>query len=141
MKGAPCPVRVAQTGKVYPSLKQALEDLGIQPCGSSYRRFSAGYPVKGWLIDPIKVGDPDWHKCQRRQMPQNRSRPVRCVETGQIYKSGTQAALAVYVVKNSIYQAIYKGYRAGGYHWEWADITAQVTGHATEQVNEEARCA
>lgn len=121
MKGSPHPVRVAQTGKTYPSLKQALDDLGIQPCGSSYRRFYAGYPIKGWLIDPIKVGDPDWHKYPRRQMPRERARPVRCVETGLVYRSIGDAARAVYVVRNTIYQSIYKGHRAGGYHWQWAD--------------------
>lgn len=51
----------------------------------------------------------------------NPGRPVRCIETGDIYPSAAAAGRAVYVVKETVHQAIRRGYRAGGYRWVWAD--------------------
>ena len=44
---------------------------------------------------------------------------VRCVETGDVYTSITKAAQAVGVTRCVVSEALRKGYRAGGYHWEF----------------------
>lgn len=44
---------------------------------------------------------------------------VRCVETGNVYTSITRAAQAVGVTRCVVSEALRKGYRAGGYHWEF----------------------
>ena len=46
-------------------------------------------------------------------------KPVRCVETGDVYTSITKAAQAVGVTRCVVSEALRKGYRAGGYHWEF----------------------
>lgn len=49
----------------------------------------------------------------------NRYNPttVRCVETGNIYKSYRAAAREVFVDPSAIYASAKHGHRAGGYHW------------------------
>ena len=53
---------------------------------------------------------------------QNGNKPVRCVETGEVFQSIKQAASNVGVNAHEI-TAVLKGYRnrktAGGYHWEY----------------------
>ena len=43
---------------------------------------------------------------------------VRCVETGDVYTSITRAAQAIGVTRCVVSEALHKGSRAGGYHWE-----------------------
>lgn len=115
------PVRCVQTGAIYPSVMAALADNGIPICGAYYRDALEGYPVtkRGLLFDPIEPDDPDWHRRPKRRSVSPRSRPVRCIETGQTYPSAAAASRALGVCRNSVYQAIYRCYRAGGYRWEW----------------------
>lgn len=44
---------------------------------------------------------------------------VRCVETGDVYTSITRAAQVIGVTRCVVSEALHKGYRAGGYHWEF----------------------
>ena len=48
-----------------------------------------------------------------------RGKSVRCVETGDVYTSITRAAQAIGVTRCVVSEALHKGYRAGGYHWEF----------------------
>lgn len=43
---------------------------------------------------------------------------VRCVETGQEFVSITTAARSCYVTPQTLWQAVARGQRAGGYRWE-----------------------
>lgn len=54
---------------------------------------------------------------QRRKL----FRPVRCVENGLIYESESAAAEAMNCSQTNIYNAIKKGTRARGFHWEYAN--------------------
>ena len=49
--------------------------------------------------------------------PMCQPKPVRCVETGQVFPSQTQAARAIHVTTTAVSRAIRKGHRAGGYHF------------------------
>eukprot|EP00808_Paulinella_micropora_P024388 g79502.t1 len=49
------------------------------------------------------------------------TRAVRCVETGEIYASMSDAARALGLFgPQALYQAIRSGCKAGGHHWEYA---------------------
>lgn len=54
--------------------------------------------------------------------PANRglSKPVRCVETGQVYESISAAGRAVFASRGSLMQALRSGSPSVGYHWELA---------------------
>ena len=49
---------------------------------------------------------------------QERQRPVRCIETGEVFESSTAACLSLGLVRTAIDSAITKGGTSGGYHWE-----------------------
>jgi DNA-binding transcriptional MerR regulator len=48
----------------------------------------------------------------------HKPRRVRCVETGQVFNSISEASRAVYVRHQVITRALKNGWRAGGYRWE-----------------------
>eukprot|EP00808_Paulinella_micropora_P002543 g78978.t1 len=48
-------------------------------------------------------------------------RPVRCLETGQVYPSISCAARSVHVVQQTLSKAVRKGGRAAGFRWMYAD--------------------
>lgn len=53
-------------------------------------------------------------------MPANNARPIRCIETGQVYPSATAAAEALGVHRTSLYNcALGKSDICAGYHWEY----------------------
>ena len=47
------------------------------------------------------------------------SRPVRCVETGDVFPSLSSAARYIHTDKTSLRKQILKGQRCRGYHWEY----------------------
>lgn len=120
-KGRPRPTRCFQTGELFPSLGAALREKGLSP--GLWRHAFIGCPVgpDGLLFDPIEPDDPDWMRVPSRRLRESSAlaRPVRCIETGQVYPSAAAAARSLYLSRNCIYQAINKSYRAGGYRWEW----------------------
>lgn len=52
----------------------------------------------------------------------NRGRPVRCIETGEVYPSAKAASLALGVTPSAV-AGVLSGYTktARGYHWEYVD--------------------
>jgi hypothetical protein len=42
---------------------------------------------------------------------------VKCVETGRIYNSQSDAARAIYVNRSIVFRAVKYGHRAAGYHF------------------------
>lgn len=120
--GSPIPVRNRHTGRLYPSLQAALRDLGLSAHGSDYRRLFRNQPIRGHAIVLLRVGDPGWQGYPRRTgQPSRVARPVRCLETGTLYRSGGEAAHRVRIDISAIYRAIRCGCSAAGYHWAWAD--------------------
>lgn len=47
--------------------------------------------------------------------------PVRCIETGEIFDSAKEASMSMGLNDNAVGNSIHKGYRAGGYHWEYLE--------------------
>lgn len=53
--------------------------------------------------------------------PRN-ARPVRCVETGRVFESGTMAARMMGVSQSCLYNVLCgNAQTCAGYHWEYAD--------------------
>eukprot|EP00808_Paulinella_micropora_P019099 g11572.t1 len=48
------------------------------------------------------------------------NRPIKCVETGEVYPSLKQAAKAAGVHRVWIFDSIHFGWQAGGFHWAYA---------------------
>lgn len=45
--------------------------------------------------------------------------PVRCIETGEIFDNGAEASRSMGLHANAVNHSIHRGYRAGGYYWEY----------------------
>jgi hypothetical protein len=56
-----------------------------------------------------------------RNQPLKPPNRVRCIETGRIYNSYTEAGKAVFVTRSGIFKAIKFGSAANGYHFELVD--------------------
>lgn len=51
----------------------------------------------------------------------NAAKKVRCVETGEIFESLSNAAKSINRVPSAVSSAINRKGASGGYHWEWAE--------------------
>lgn len=51
------------------------------------------------------------------------TRPVRCIETGEVFPSMTAAAIHVNIHNSKIHRAIKTGCRSRGYHWEYVNAS------------------
>ena len=49
------------------------------------------------------------------------AKPVRCIETGQVFGSQTEASRLLGLNRNAVVNSIRQGVRAGGYHWKYID--------------------
>ena len=67
-----------------------------------------------------------------------KAKPVRCVETREVFPSVAAAAKWAGSDRSAISHAIRLGHRAGGYHWEYADIDASGVESESEAMQEQA---
>lgn len=51
-----------------------------------------------------------------------KSKPIQCIETGEIYWGAREMERQLGIKHNSIAFAIRNGTRAGGYHWQYVDL-------------------
>jgi hypothetical protein len=115
---------VTPGGQLYPSYQAALVAIGAGIGGDAYRRLRDGVAVKGFYVDPVTPDDPDWGRVPktRRKACERPATPVRCIETGTVYRSASEACKALGIGhKTGIYNSIHRGHCAGGYHWAWAE--------------------
>ena len=63
------------------------------------------------LVDQILAQYPKRNSCIQKPVR------VKCVETGRIYNSQSDAARAIYVNRSIVFRAIKYGHRAAGYHF------------------------
>lgn len=107
-------VKCVDTGKVFPSISAAARSQNVSPS-----RMKAACdnktPIRGreWVIldKPNKTGP----------LVEQSRKPVLCVETGEVFRSLTEAAENVDRCISALSQAISgKSHSCAGYHWEWA---------------------
>lgn len=110
--------------------KNAVPDKEGHGCPWS-RKFE---PVPGWTAEPVKVGagkyvvdtycitDCPMFDEDREAKPCDIEReviPVRCVETGEVFRSTRAAEIEMNITWGCISSALRNGRTyAGGYHWE-----------------------
>jgi hypothetical protein len=112
------PVRVVETGRVYPSLTAAVTAVtGREPHGRDRDNYHMGRPICGVLIAP--ADDPFWQPDS--DFRSRKSRPTRCVETGELFPSISAAARAMNVAPAVVHRAINTRRPCCGYHWTYAD--------------------
>lgn len=70
-----------------------------------------------FVFEDEELVDEILNQYPKRYVPTCQPKRVRCVETGQIYRSQTAAARAVFVTTTAVSRAIRRGHRAGGYHF------------------------
>lgn len=96
-------------GVRYGSITEAAQAVGVNPSSlwnavSGYRRSFKGHTVRN-------LGPGDYS---------NNGRKIRCVETGEVFPSVSEACRHCYITTGCIYPALQNaGRTAAGYHWEY----------------------
>ena len=109
------PVKCIETGEVFPSIKEAAAEKGIDPSGLSAVCLGKKHTINGnhWCF----VGQEPQGSLKTRNC-----RAVRCVETGQIYVGAKAAGDELNLDPSTITRVCRgKGKTCGGYHWEYSE--------------------
>ncbi len=101
---------VSKNGKVVELKECAFADEAYKYKKEMERK---GYDVEQTQLSPIRRKIPLLH------VGANRSKPVQCIETGEIFSSIALCEKKMGISKNVIYKSIYQGYVAGGYHFKY----------------------
>lgn len=105
-------VRCLDTGIVFNSIKEASELCGIDP-----RRISD--VIKGKRKNKAYLR---WEYVDELDKEKNKQRKVRCIETGDVFKTPAEASRKMGIKSNVIYLALYGLSKTSlGYHWEYVD--------------------
>ena len=106
-------VEVTIDGVVYPSYEPAAKALGCTVGNLWFARKAIGDEV-------VLFGKKVTFRDNSRTTPNSKAKPVRCLETGEIFPSIAAATLACGLrCPQNMSEAIKWGRRAGGYHWEF----------------------
>lgn len=105
-------VRCKETGVVYESIAQAARETGVSEKNiqSAAKRHGTAKGLHFYYADEPELDD---------LLPSKRGIRVRCVETGVVYKTITQAAKETGASQAGICGAA--SGMAGGYRWEYVD--------------------
>ena len=76
-----------------------------------------------WALDPdqLELVNDDGPYQSHGPSTEKYRRPVKCIETGEVFSSQSEAARWVGVTRQAINQAVYMCGTAGGYHFEWVE--------------------
>lgn len=110
-------IRCVETGEIFSSIKAAAEHCGLNSPNISAVLSGKNQTSGGYHWEYVN-GQPPQHRPE--EMRRKVSKPVRCIETGVIYKSASKAA-EVFGVSYSAISNVAKGLRekSCGYHWEY----------------------
>lgn len=110
------PVKCVETGEIFESITSAAKSIGVSNGAIRNVLFGRNHTAGGYHWEDAKV--------DVKPSIQKNSRPVKCVETGEIFESISAAAKYVNLSRENIKCAIRKNTRAGGYHW--VDANAEI---------------
>lgn len=124
----PVAVVCLDTGVIYDSVARASEQTGVKAkriydalrfkCRAGGFWWARAQEVSDIPAELERRREGYWRGLAKRGLFP--PRPVRCVETGEVFPSIRAAARAVGVACTSnISEAILKGRRAGGFHWQY----------------------
>lgn len=108
------PVACYETGEVFESITRAARMLGVDRKDLK-RSIKGRYELKGRHYYYVDEAKPDPRVFIRRK------KPVRCIETGEVFESRAAAARAVGVADTSLQSAIKRNGTSAGYHWKYVD--------------------
>lgn len=127
---APAPVRCAETGEVFTSVKDAARALGMKE-GTLRSAIKARRPVRGLhlafaprakgpfaSVDGSRAADLAASAVEHSPV----ASPCRCVETGKVYASRVDAAKELGLNRSSVSRAVRTGSAAAGFHFVGATI-------------------
>jgi len=108
-----CPVKCVETGLIFDSILAAsnwskTSRINIRRALDKSTSIAGGY---------------HWCYVDSANPPVRNQRPVKCVETGEIFESMSAAAKSIGISSSGIKNVIIgKNHTAGGYHWEDAKV-------------------
>jgi hypothetical protein len=94
---------ISDRGERFPSAKDAATKLRKSAKAVSVAIFTAS-----------RCAERTW-----RYVSGRKRKPVRCIETGEVFASPREAGAAVGRSMDGIKHAIYRGHRCGGFHWHY----------------------
>ena len=109
------PVICLETGEKFESLNECARIIGIHP-SFSYSAITDGHAARGITISMLRNRN---HLRSSSTNPRKKAVKVRCIETGEVFESSTQAMEKTGINRKDIYRAINN--KAGGFHWEAVD--------------------
>ena len=114
-------IRCIETGEIYQSATFAGNTLSIDipsitACCGGTRRTAGGYHWEWVDKAPYEIS-----ACKEFAVDKY-GKKVKCIETGKIYRSLTEAARDCRIGRSHIADCcVGKRTTCGGYHWEWVD--------------------
>lgn len=109
------PVINEMTGKVYPSVKNMAEELGVG-YGAAINALKHGWHVKGQ-----KVRYADRERPESPRPKRNLHRNILCVDTGEVFETLSRAAKSIGVTPGGLMSSIQRGYRVYGKRYEFGE--------------------
>lgn len=109
------PVICLETGEKFESLNECARIIGIHP-SSLYSAITDGHAARGHHYFYAEKPQPPK---EFFYYPRKKAVKVRCIETGEVFESSTQAMEKTGINRKDIYRAINN--KAGGFHWEAVD--------------------
>ena len=114
----PVPIICIETGKIFPTVKSASDEVKVAKQSISAvlsgRRMTAGGFHWKYLEENLNVAP--------KKPSTGNSRPVICVETGEIFPTIKAAADSIKITTQAISGVLRgKGILAGGFHWKYVD--------------------
>jgi hypothetical protein len=91
-------VQCVETGEVFPSIVAAAKAHGVKPSNLSDHLKGRGYTVGGRKYE-YAPDAPDASSAQKRDTTK---RPIRCIDTGEVFQSLTQTAKAHGISTNGL---------------------------------------
>ena len=112
-----------ETGKQFNSVENAANAIGVSS-GFISRQIKAGKPIKGFYYYYAGEMLPDEYRQKirnQKKKPNNKSRPVICLETGERFESISLVSRMLGISKSNVFHAMKNGSAVHGIHFYYGD--------------------
>ena len=131
-----------ETGKQFNSVENAANAIGVSS-GFISRQIKAGKPIKGFYYYYAGEMLPDEYRQKirnQKKKPNNKSRPVICLETGERFESISLVSRMLGIRKSNVFHAIKNGSTAHGFHFYYGDEPKPVDSFFKPRRRRKIRC-
>lgn len=115
----PRAVVCVESGEEYATATAAVKALGLKSSTAVINAIRSGGTAGGYHWYYADQPKPEIEQLKLRQ-----SKPVRCIETGEVFQSLSEAARFCERSNPTLRKAIAKRWRCGGYHFDFLDSIA-----------------